>query len=781
MAASPAALDAAMIVRERLRVVVVGTVQGVGFRPFVHRHATALGLAGWVGNSTEGVTIEIEGEPDRLDALVERIRRAPPANASVAGIEIQQMASIGDAGFTIRESEAAGARTADVVPDLATCGDCLAELYDPSNRRYRYPFINCTQCGPRYSIIRDIPYDRAQTSMRGFAMCAACRAEYDNPVDRRFHAEPNACPHCGPRLGLWDANGVVLAHDDGALQGATSALRRGRIMAVKGIGGFHLYVDARNEDAVRRLRAAKRREEKPFAVMFPTIDQVRECCQLRTEEEALLAGPQRPIVLLRRKGGSMAPSVAPGNPRLGALLPYAPLHHLLLGDLGFPVVATSGNLVDEPIVTDEAEVLARLEGIADLFLVHDRPIVCPLDDSVAQLMRGQPQLLRRARGYAPSPISVAGVPNGILAFGGHQKATVALTCGQGIALSEHIGDLDTVMAREAHARAATEIVRMRESRPRIAVCDLHPDYASTRAAESSKLPVMAVQHHVAHVAACMAENGLDPPALGIAWDGTGYGPDGAIWGGEFLMVDERGWRRVAHLRRFPLPGGAAAIREPRRAALGLLYATYGEDAFEATDLPPITSFTPTERTVLQGMLRRRVNSPTTTSAGRLFDAFAALCGLNQRAGYEGQAATALEWSAYGRSGGRAYDMPVREAEGDSLVVDWEPALSAALSDLRTGAPAGAVSEALHNGLAAAIATVAQRIGARRVVLTGGCFQNIRLTEAAVAALESVGCEPFWHRLVPPNDGGIAFGQAAWAAWCERREEETCASRFQAES
>ncbi|HVB15952.1 MAG TPA: carbamoyltransferase HypF [Stellaceae bacterium] len=761
--------------RSRLRIRVQGAVQGVGFRPFVYRHASALALSGWVENSPAGVTIEAEGDPDRIAALIRALRETPPPNATVTSIDSRAVDLCGGRVFAIRTSEPAGERTASVLPDLATCEDCVKQLFDPADRRYRYPFINCTHCGPRYSIIEDIPYDRARTSMRHFPMCAACRAEYEDPADRRFHAEPNACPDCGPRLTLWDARGSTLAHDDEALAAATEAIRQGRIVAVKGIGGFHLLVDARDEAAVARLRQRKRRKEKPFAVMFPSLADIRDACTISTAEEALLTGPARPIVLLRRVDDRLAASVAPGNPRLGAFLPYAPLHHLLLHALGFPIVATSGNVSDEPIATDEKEALERLAGIADLFLVHDRPIVRPVDDSVARVVCREPQILRRARGYAPAPIAVPGIPAGILALGGHLKTTVAVTRPGEIVLGQHIGDLETVEARIAQVRAVADTSQLYAASPRLAVCDRHPDYPSTRAAEVTGLPVVAVQHHLAHVAACIAEHGIVPPVLGVAWDGTGYGMDGTVWGGEFLLVTKGGWRRVAHLRCFRLPGGEAAAREPRRAALGLLYEAFGEAGLAMTDLAPVAAFSAAERAVLKTMLARGVNAPWCSSAGRLFDAFAALCGLRQRASYEGQAAAEFEWAAEEGAGDRCYEFPVRDGAVDgSLIVDWQPALEAALADLRTGAMAGTISAAFHRGLAAAIAAVARRIGEQRVVLSGGCFQNVRLTEATVAALHEAGHEPLWHRRIPPNDGGIALGQAAWAGWCEEWGESGCA-------
>ncbi|UCD68958.1 MAG: carbamoyltransferase HypF, partial [Betaproteobacteria bacterium] len=555
------------------------------------------------------------------------------------------------------------------------------------------------------------------------------------------------------------------------------ALREGRIVAVKGIGGFHLMVEAGNEAAVSRLRVAKGRDEKPFAVMFPTLADVHACCQVSAAEAALLCEPARPIVLLQRSvllqkdRGTIAPAVTAGDVRLGAMLPYSPLHHLLLHELAMPIVATSANLTDEPIVADEMEALARLAGIADLFLVHDRRISRPLDDSVAQMVLGEPQILRRARGYAPAPVTKTTAPEGILAFGSHLKATVSATCGAGTVLSHHLGDLETVAARDAYFTASTDIVRLFAVQPRVAVRDMHPDYASSRAAELSGLPVVTVQHHVAHVAACMVEHALAPPVLGVAWDGVGYGTDGTIWGGEFLAIEDAGWRRVAHLRPFRLPGGEAAVREPARAALGLLFAAYGEDALDMTDLAPIAYYTSGQRAVLLRMLDQGINSPVTSSAGRLFDAFAALCRLHQRSSYEGQAAAALEWCADRAAEGRAYCMPLREVNNDCLQVDWEAALTEAISDLRAGQSAGAISTSLHSALANAIAAVSKRLGASRVVLTGGCFQNILLTENTVAALRADGCEPFWHQRVPPNDGGIALGQAAWAARSQAARSE----------
>jgi hydrogenase maturation protein HypF len=768
MTAHAAAHAVAAPPRERVRLTVGGIVQGVGFRPSVYRCARQFGVAGFVANSLAGVTIEAEGSPEAVAAFLRKVIDAPPAGARVVNVEVESLAPTGEATFEVRASSLEGERTATVLPDLATCDDCLRELFDADDRRHRYPFINCTHCGPRHSIVEDLPYDRSRTSMRGFPMCAACRAEYEDPADRRFHAEPIACAACGPQLALWDAAGAPLAARDAALLVAAVAIRDGAIVAVKGLGGFHFVADARNDAAVRRLRERKLREEKPFAVMFPSRAVAEVLCDVGDAERALLMSPQSPIVLVRRRERALAESVAPHNPWIGAMLPYTPLHHLLLAELRFPVVATSGNRSDEPIATDNLEALSRLDGIADCFLVHDRPIVRAIDDSVVRIIAGRPMLLRRARGFAPAPAVERPMPEGILALGGHMKNAIALTTRRSVILGPHIGDLDTVPARDAYDRAVGDLMRLHDIRPRLVARDAHPDYYSSRVAEASGLPVVTVQHHLAHVVSCMAEQGLAPPVLGVAWDGTGYGPDGTVWGGEFLVVTETGWRRAAHLRTFRLPGGESAVREPRRSAVGLLFAAFGREALAMSDLAPVAAFTEPERATLAVMLERGLNAPVTSSAGRLFDAVAALTGLRQRSSYEGQAAMLLEWLAeVGERDDRSrppYPFPVvADGPASPLIVDWRPALCEILADVRRSEPAGAIARAFHLGLATAIAEVAVRIGEPAVVLTGGCFQNAFLAEAAIGQLRHGGLTPHWHRSVPPNDGGLAVGQAVWAA------------------
>lgn len=752
--------------KDRVRVVLRGAVQGVGFRPFVHRLASGLGLSGWVCNSLQGVVVEVEGPPPAVQEFLLRLEPECPPAARIQSCESMHLAPAGYEGFAIRPSEGGGEPQALILPDLATCAECRRELLDPANRRYRYPFINCTHCGPRFSIIESMPYDRPRTTMRHFAMCPACRAEYETPADRRFHAQPNACPVCGPHLELWSATGAVLAEREEALQGAEAALRAGQIVAVKGLGGFHLMVDARDAEAVARLRQRKHREEKPLALMFPSLEQVRAVCAVDALEARLLQSVEAPIVLLRRQArGEVAENVAPGNPRLGIMLPYTPLHHLLMADLGFPVVATSGNLSDEPICTEEHEALQRLAGMAEVFLVHNRPIARHVDDSIARVLLGREQILRRARGYAPLPVTLRRELPPLLAFGAHLKTTVAVAGGRHVFLSQHLGDLDTAEARRAYGRAVADLPQLLQQRPALAVCDLHPDYASTRQARQSGLPCRAVQHHAAHVAACAAENEVEGPVLGVAWDGTGYGPDHTIWGGEFIVLEAGRWRRVGHLRAFPLPGGEAAVREPRRTALGLLYAMEGQAVLAREDLPLRAAFRAEEWNMLGAMLARRIHCPVTTSAGRLFDAVAALLGLRLYAHFEGQAAMELEWAAAGWEGAGTYPCALRE-EGEAVVVDWAPLVEALLRDARRGLPTAQIAGTFHRALVEVMVAMAQRAGLEHVALTGGCFQNQRLTEGAVAALRAAGFRPLWHQRVPPNDGGIALGQAVLGAQAE---------------
>ncbi|MCC7451889.1 MAG: carbamoyltransferase HypF [Anaerolineae bacterium] len=755
----------------RVRVVIGGAVQGVGFRPFIYRLATSLGLTGWVGNSSQGVEIEAEGSPRSLESFLSRIEAEKPPRALIQRMDYGWLEPVGYTAFEIHHSDSSGDKTALVLPDMAICPDCLHDITDPANRRYQYPFTNCTNCGPRFSIIEALPYDRPNTTMRLFEMCDECRAEYENPLDRRFHAQPNACPTCGPQLALWDAKGNVTAERHEALLHTAEAIRKGAIVAIKGLGGFHLMVDARNQDAVLRLRDRKRREEKPFALMFPTLAQIKAYCAVSDLEAQLLTSAEAPIVLLQALTPNhspegeglnpLAPAVAPGNPYLGVMLPYTPLHHLLMAEIGFPVVATSGNLSDEPICIDEYEALERLHGIADVFLVHNRPITRHVDDSVVQVMADRPLVLRRARGYAPLPIHVKRPLPNLLATGAHLKNTIAIAAGQDIFISQHIGDLETQQAFEASQQAAISLSSLYEHHPVAVACDLHPNYLSTQAAEATGLPIVRVQHHYAHVLACMAENGIDAPVLGVSWDGTGYGLDGTIWGGEFLRVDDTSFERAAHLRTFRLPGGDRAVKEPRRIALGLLYELYGDDVFTMDTLAPVRAFSDSERVVLRKMLHDGINSPVTSSAGRLFDAVAALLDLRQVANFEGQAAMLLEF-AIAEGVADCYPFDIQET-GVGAVINWAVTVSAILTDLQHRIPTGQIAAKFHNTTTEMIVAAAHRIALERIVLTGGCFQNKYLTEHTINRLRTEGFTPYWHQHIPTNDGSIAMGQIIAAA------------------
>ncbi len=743
-----------------------GAVQGVGFRPFVYRLASDFKLPGWVQNSPQGVLIEVEGDKRALDAFLLGLDREKPPRASIQSMESGWLDPVGYSEFTIRESATSGKASALILPDIATCPDCLREVLDPSDRRHLYPFTNCTNCGPRYTIIRALPYDRPSTTMAGFHMCPDCRREYEDPKDRRFHAQPNACPACGPHLELWDPTGKGLCERHDALLHAAEAVRAGKIVAVKGLGGFHLLVDARNQDAVLRLRGRKHREEKPLALMLPSLESVKAHCQVSELEERLFRSPECPIVLLRRRsdgaGMAIASGVAPGNPYLGVMLPYTPLHHLLLRELGFPVVATSGNLSDEPICTDEREALDRLGGVADLFLVHERPIARHVDDSIARILLGRELVLRRARGYAPLPVHVAAPLPPLLAVGAHLKNAVAASVGSEVFVSQHIGDLETPQALQAFQSVITSLQSLYEIHPAGVACDLHPDYLSTQYAVRTGQPVVRVQHHHAHILSCMAENELAGPVLGVAWDGTGYGPDGSVWGGEFLRVTPEGFDRVAHLRTFRLPGGERAIREPRRSAIGLLYELFGDALFSMEALAPVRAFPLRERPILRDMCSRGINSPYTSAAGRLFDAVAAILDLHLGRQFEGQAAMALEFALDASGEEEAYPTRIREQTG-TLILDWEPMLQQLLTDVAQGVPVSRIALAFHNALAESIIGVAHRIGEERIVLSGGCFQNRYLSERAVTRLKAEGFRPYWHQRIPPNDGGIALGQILGAS------------------
>jgi hydrogenase maturation protein HypF len=750
---------------ERLRVMVRGGVQGVGFRPFVYRLALALNLKGWVNNSSQGVFIEVEGAKEKLNSFLTRLADEKPPRSFIQSLESSFLDTVGFSDFQIRKSDDGGAKTAIVLPDIATCSDCLSEIFGPANRRYLYPFTNCTNCGPRFSIIESLPYDRPHTTMKIFEMCEKCRFEYENPLDRRFHAQPNACPLCGPHLQLWNEAGEIFAFHHLALTAAAETIQSGLIVAVKGLGGFHLMADARNDSAVKTLRRRKHREAKPFALMFPSLESIEKVCEVSEIERRLLTSPETPIVLLKRKKNQTGISefVAPGNPFLGAMLPYTPLHHLLVRQLNFPIVATSGNLSDEPICIDEREAIARLKGIADLFLIHDRPIERHVDDSIVREVAGRASIMRRARGYAPLPVLLHEETAPTLAVGAHLKNSIAASVGRQIFVSQHIGDLETQPAFRAFENVIESFQKLYEINPEMIACDAHPDYLSTHFARDSNLPLLTVQHHYAHVLSCMAENDLEAPVLGVAWDGTGYGTDGTIWGGEFLRVTENDFERSAHFRNFKLPGGDKAAKEPRRAALGVLYEIFGEKVFEMNEFETLQSFSNSELSVMQKMLAGNLNAPATSSAGRLFDAVASIIGLRQTICFEGQAAMELEFLIDNFETNKNYNFEIKNFETGASIVDWETTIKEIIADRKANTPFKEIAAKLHNTLVEMIVTVALVKGEKSIALSGGCFQNKYLLERAVRRLGEENFNVYWHQRVPTGDGGIALGQTLAAA------------------
>jgi hydrogenase maturation protein HypF len=755
---------------ERRRLHVDGVVQGVGFRPYVYNLATRYGLSGWVLNTSSGVDIEAQGQPSALDAFEMALPHQAPRLARIDRVIAAPIAPVPDGGegFVIRHSQA-DSGTSLVPPDVSTCPDCLAELFDPSDRRYRYPFTNCTNCGPRYTIIQGLPYDRPMTTMRAFKMCPACQAEYDDPTNRRFHAQPNACPVCGPRAWLVGLQPDATDYPDDVARTA-ALLRAGLIVAIKGLGGFHIACDATNAEAVTTLRERKRRPAKPFAVMMVSLDQIRAHCHVSQAEADLLGEPSAPIVLLYRRAESdIAPNVAPDNPMLGVMLPYTPLHHVLMRDVGRPLVMTSGNLSDLPIITDNDEAQSTLSDIADAFLLHDRPIHMRCDDAVwwvdafadAEHAR---QPLRRSRGDAPYPVRLPWPsPAPILATGAEMKNTLCLLRDNEAFLSQHIGEVDSLEALDYFRTVLDHLKGLFKLEPEIIACDMHPGYLTSRLARqlaADRLPLVAVQHHHAHIAACLADNAHPGPVISVAFDGTGYGDDGAIWGGEFLIADLRTYRRAAHLEYLPLPGGEAAIRRPYRIAWGYLLSALDQ----IPDLPAFKGLPEGERHIVARQVERDLNSPLTSSAGRLFDAVSAMLGLCREATFEAQAAIALELAA--READAETAVPYPFEGGADGVVQLGALLAALVDDIRAGRPAPQIAAAFHATVTDLIVQTCSRLrdetGLGTVALSGGCFQNRLLLRLARERLRAAGFEVLAHRQVPANDGGLSLGQAVIA-------------------
>jgi hydrogenase maturation protein HypF len=763
--------------RVRFRARVEGVVQGVGFRPFVHRLASELRLDGFVLNDERGVLVEVQGEPARVERFLAGLRDDAPPLATVERVLAESVApQAAGSGFLIVPSEGRGPPAALVSADVATCEDCLAELFDPADRRFRYPFLNCTNCGPRFTIVRGVPYDRSQTTMAGFAMCAACRAEYEDPADRRFHAQPTACPACGPALGTVPLSGGD-SRGRSPLAGAVAGLLAGRVVAVKGLGGYHLACRADDEDAVATLRSRKHREDKPFALMVPTVEAARELVVLGEVEERLLRGRERPIVLApRREGARVAAAVAPRARELGVMLPYTPLHHLLLADAATPLVMTSGNVSDEPIAYEDADALERLAGIADLCLLHDRPIHMRTDDSVVRAAAGRPLMVRRSRGHVPSGLALpepAARP--VLACGAELKSTFCLARGARAWVSHHIGDLANLETLRSFTEGIEHFERLFDVRPELVAHDLHPEYLSTKyALEREPVAHVAVQHHHAHLAACLAEHGETGPAVGAIFDGTGYGLDGTVWGGELLAGGLGGFERAGHLWPVRLPGGEQAVRQPWRMACAWLQEALGGVP------PPLPGIDRKRWEAVAALARGALAAPVTTSMGRLFDAVAALCGIRSEIRYEGQAAIELEAAAAPGDHGR-YELPVAagaEALGAGppaadlvpaagVVLDARPTVLAVAEDVARDTPAAVVSARFHDTVAAATAEACARAASARgldvAVLSGGVFLNRRLLEGTAAALRAAGLRVLVPERLPPGDGGIAYGQAAIAA------------------
>jgi hydrogenase maturation protein HypF len=749
---------------EARKLQVNGIVQGVGFRPFVYQLALRHGLKGEVANTSSGVSIHIEGPADRLRAFESDLTGETPPLAHIVEVASRPEIPQHFSDFRITLSRGGEAMATLISPDVAVCGDCLREMFDPADRRYRYPVINCTNCGPRYTIIDDIPYDRPKTSMRHFTMCAACQAEYDNPLNRRFHAQPNACPVCGPQVGLWDARRKEIGPGD-PIAAAADLIRQGKIVAVKGLGGYHLAVDAMNAAAVARLRQRKLREEKPFAVMSPDLGAIKTYAAVDAEDEKLLLSIQRPIVLLRKKVPDLlAEEVAPRNPYVGAMLPYTPLHHLLLKHGFCALVMTSGNLSEEPIAIDNDDAFGRLAGIADYFLIHNRDIYLRSDDSVVRRAAGETRFLRRSRGYVPVPVFLKHALPPILACGAELKNTVCIAKGDKAFISQHIGDLENLATYEFFQKTVAHMLRILDVRPEVIACDLHPDYLSTRwADEQEEVLKVRVQHHHAHIVSGMAEHRLEGAVIGVACDGTGYGPDGTVWGGEVLVADAGGFERAAHLACVPMPGSAAAIKEPWRMAVSYLQDAFGAGLW-GLDLPVLREAGTDKVRLMLEMAAKRINSPLTSSLGRLFDGVAAIAGLRRRVTYEGQAAMELEMAAAAETES-FYDYAWEEDAPCRILP--APIIRGVVGDVVNGLAVPAISAKFHNTLILMFSDLCDMLrrqrGLNRVVLSGGVFQNARLMVGLIPALSARGFEVYSHRQVPANDGGIALGQALIAA------------------
>ena len=742
----------------RVNVAINGAVQGVGFRPFIYNLAKKLELNGFVLNNSSGVFIEAEGNESNIKTFLTRIEKEKPPLSNITSFEYSFLDPIGLTNFIIKKSEPHSDISTIILPDITVCKDCLEEMWNPMDRRYLYPFINCTNCGPRFSIIESLPYDRPNTSMKNFEMCEKCRDEYVNPSNRRFHAQPIACPECGPQLSFWNKKGEELFVKQDALQQAVKAIKKGKIVAIKGLGGFQLVCDATNDQAVKNLRRRKNRSEKPFAIMFKSVQLVKNICHVSATELRALLSPESPIVLLKLKNqkskNKISSLVAPNNPYFGIMLPYTPLHHLLMNEIDFPIIATSGNLSEEPICIDEHEALDRLQGIADYFLVHNRPIVRHVDDSIVRIIMNREMMIRRARGYAPLPliISHSESQKNILAVGGHLKNTIALKKNNHIFISQHIGDLSTEESNKTFTKVIKDFLKLYDVKPDLIINDLHPDYLSTKYANELHSEVRGIQHHRAHIAACRLENQVHGDALGVSWDGTGYGDDGSIWGGEFFLSTDSSFEHIAQFRKFKLPGVEAAIKEPRRSLAGMLYE------MNLFDIPIMRKmFSSRDLKIFQTMLLNNYNSPETSSVGRIFDAVSALLGVCKISEFEGQAAMMLEFIA-DPDEKNSYEFKFVESE--KITVDWQPMIEGIIRDKKGNVGKSIISAKFHNTLVKIIDDMAGYYQVNKIILSGGCFQNAYLLEKSINLLTKKGRHVYWHQRIPTNDGGISVGQIA---------------------
>ncbi len=753
----------------RLRISIKGIVQGVGFRPFIYNLAKSYFLRGYVLNNTKGVEMEVEGEKENINSFLQDIYVKSPPLALIEKIDYQELPFIGYKEFKIKSSRKEEEGLLPISPDIGICEDCLRELFDPKDRRYRYPFINCTNCGPRFTIIKDIPYDRERTTMNVFKMCKDCESEYNDPSNRRFHAQPNACWICGPKVELVDRKGKEIETND-PISFAAELLKKGNIVAVKGIGGYHLACDATQREVIIRLRKRKNRIDKPFALMMLTLEQIKKFCKIREEEEHLLLSPRKPIVLLKRKDNDFLPQeIAPKNKYLGVMLPYTPLHYLLLERAKVPLIMTSGNISEEPIAYKDEEALEKLGKIADAFLVHNREIQIRVDDSVSKVVEGRSMIIRRSRGYAPQPLKVnVKAKKCVLATGGHLKNTFCLLKGNYGILSHHIGDLENLEALSALEEGVEHYKKIFHCQPQVIACDMHPNYASTiiarEYAKKNSLPLILVQHHHAHIASLLAEKQIDREVIGVAFDGSGLGSDGNIWGGEFLIADQVRFKRVAHLRYIPLPGGEAAIKEPWRMALSYLYEIYGDrcDDIACQILSDLVKFE--KISIVQSLIRRRINSPLTSSVGRLFDAVSSILGIRGRINYEGQAAIELEMLAEDKEE-KSY--PFRVVEGkEGFIIDTLPLVKAIIEERREGKDTVVIATKFHWTLSQIVLKVCELLrnhwNLNEVALSGGVFQNSLILKQVIYLLTSSGFKILSHNLLPPNDGGISLGQAVVA-------------------